>query len=180
MGIRDFLRLLLKLFGLYLLISTVFSIPAYIVYMVQTGTDLVPILFNIAGEVFVIAALACIFFYLVFNPDKIIDRLKLDRGFEATHIHFEKLSSGLVLKIGISIVGLLLFVRNISDLLTYGYRIFKKSVTASEDYFGGGAEEQVSAVIALLNIIVAFILITNMNGLTKFLLQTKEEESTQE
>jgi hypothetical protein len=174
MGIRDFLKLLLKLFGLYLLISTVFSMPAYIVYMVQAGPDLVPILFNIAGEVFVIAALGCIFFYLVFNPDKIIDRLRLDRGFDTTHIHFEKLSSDLILKIGI-----LLFVRNVSELLTYGYRIFKKSVTASEDYFGGGGEEQVSAVIALLNIVVAFVLITNMNGLTKFLLQ-KAEESPQE
>jgi hypothetical protein len=175
--VRDFLRLLIKLFALYFLILTLFSIPTYITLLFHTsiGDDYSSLTFDIVGLTFLLAAIFGLFFYLCFNPDKIIDLLKLDRGFASTNIEFGKMQSQTVLKLGISIIGLLLFCRNISILMTHGYRIFKRAVTVSEDYMGGGDDEILSAAIAFINMLVAFVLITNMDGLSKFLIPSKED-----
>jgi hypothetical protein len=175
MSIRDFLRLLIKLVGLYLLISTLFQMPSYVTFIFRSAVSNYQLAFDLVGQVFILAAVAALFFFLCFNPDKIIDLFKLDRGFESTNIQVDKLTSQSVLKLGISIIGVFLFCTNISVFLTHGYRIFKSAVTVSEDYMGGGDEEILSAAVAFMNMLVAFILITNMDGLSKFLIQSKDD-----
>ena len=98
---KDLFRLIIKIFGLYSIITTIFSaLPSNISWVI-TQIDLTGIIWLI-GTVIVIILL---FMFLVYKPDKIIGWLKLDRGFDNDTIEFQNFNSENILKLAVIVIG---------------------------------------------------------------------------
>ena len=86
---RDLFRILIKIFGFYSGIITLFSIvPGYVSTL---PNDFIPMLFLfVFGMIFLSLLLV---YVLIFKTDFIIDKLKLDQGFDEDRIQFENLNN---------------------------------------------------------------------------------------
>lgn len=167
MSTLDFFRILLKLFGLYILVS-VFSVLPQLVSMFpyEDGwTEYISMLF-------IPITLLSIFCLLVFYPDLIINKLRLDRGLDGDHIPFEKLDADIILRLGAIIAGGLLFLQNISPFLSAAYYLLKASVPgALERNFMGfnPYDYKIKFVTNILNLVIGYLLITHSDHVSRLL-----------
>ena len=80
---RDFFIVIIKLFGLYALVTSAFTI------LPSTTTLLTSVDFtSIVILCLILVVLVGLFVFLVFKSDKIVDLLKLDKGFDEDRIDF--------------------------------------------------------------------------------------------
>ena len=114
---KDFFRVLIKIFGLFSLIETVFyAIPTILSYAAMPddygmGYDVLGIL--AIGFIMLIG----FFLILIFNADAIIKALRLDRGFDDDVIQFERFNSYNVVKLALIIIAGLMIVNNLPILI---------------------------------------------------------------
>lgn len=92
---RDFFIIVIKTFGLYLLISVLFSVlPGNIVFVIQ-NIELVGILWLLATGIIVIG----LFLLLINKATKISSVLNLEKGFDDDRIDFSGLKSIDIIKL---------------------------------------------------------------------------------
>jgi len=172
---RDFFRVLIKLFGLYAAITATFNLlPTYIGYVVYdlNLSTLIALLIAIA-----ITSLALA---LIFGADKVIDWLKLDRGYDEDRIEFGNLKDINILKLAIIVIGLLLVVNNSPTFFHHCYLAFKDLVTNKgvdgvlED-FTYGKVDYFQFSVATISIIIGFLMITNFTTLGLWLLKANKK-----
>src|SRR5690606_14048048 len=122
---RDFFRIIIKIFGLYSLILTVFNVlPTSIGYI----TDFVPTtLLWIFGSMVLIILM---FSFLIFKTDKIINLLKLDKGFDDERIELGNFNNKKILQFALILIGGFLFLGHLPDFLQYCFLAFKKQVAS--------------------------------------------------
>lgn len=114
---KDLFRLIIKIFGLYTIITTIFSaLPSNISWVI-TQIDITGIIWLI-GTVIVIILL---FMFLVYKPDKIIGWLKLDKGFDNDSIEFQNFNSENILKLAVIVIGGILLLKNIPAFLSHTF-----------------------------------------------------------
>src|SRR5690606_23470894 len=139
MTVSDFFRLALKLFALYsLVIAVIVFLPGSSnVLFYDFGWQ------AILWICFVIIVTLFLFIALAFNSDRIVERLKLAKGFESTHIPFEKLDAPTIIKIGCIIIAGLTFLDNVPKLLTHLYVAVRiQAPTFPLDYYMGYDSEK--------------------------------------
>ncbi len=100
---KDLFRLIIKILGLYFLITTAFGIFPTILTFIQSWKFFLETS-SVLGNIVIILLLSI---FLIYEPDKIIDWLKLDKNFDNNKIELEKLGAEDILKIAI-ITGILL------------------------------------------------------------------------
>lgn len=158
---RDFFRLILKLFGLYSLILTVFSfIPSNIGYIMYD--------FNYTAIVWIAGMTAFVLFIflgLIRNTDKIIDWLKIDRGFDEDRIEFGNFNAQGIAKLALIIIGGFLILDYLPDFIQYFYLAFKEKVSTNslnefESIAFGTQLDYFQWTVAGINIIMGYILLT--------------------
>jgi hypothetical protein len=173
MKTKDFFRLVIKLFGLYALILSMFALVR------QTGVFLASFsydngyLLELIGFIFIAIALVCLFFWLTFRPDFIIEKFKIDKGFDEDHIPFEKIDPINILRIGCILIGGIIFIENVPGFLSNCFYLFRQSVqTSVEGMFETNASSSSKFNLAMnvINLIIGYLLITNYNVVSKFLL----------
>ena len=169
---RDFFIVLIKIFGLYSIISALFSaLPSNIVFVIQ-NIDFVGVLWIGLVVIFVIG----LFLLLLYKADKISDLLKLKNGFDEERIDFGGLKSIDILKFSILIIGGILLINNISSFLSITLFAFKSSLPQGFDqaYDQGvwkynSIEDYVNWAICTSNLIVGYLLISNFKRLALYL-----------
>jgi len=110
---RDFFMLILKLFGLFALIKTLFEfIPLMIIYPDPRA------LYNYIATTIIAIVL---FLILIFKSGQIMRLLKLDRGLDDELMGFGNITSVDMVKIGAIIIGGVLIVQNIPQFLNQCY-----------------------------------------------------------
>ncbi|WP_462281875.1 hypothetical protein [Salinivirga cyanobacteriivorans] len=171
----DFFRIMIKIFGLYMVISTVFSaIPGNISWIIM-DIDLVGIFWILA----VVIILFLLFLFLIYKPDKIIGWLKLDRGFDSDDIKIENFNSDNIVKIAVIIIGGFLLIQNIPSFLSHSYFGIKASVQTEFntgrliDY--GDLTDKFSWLISFINLLIGYLLLTNYTNIGKFLKRKNEK-----
>jgi hypothetical protein len=86
---RDFFRIMIKIFGLYMVISTIFlAIPGNISWIFM-NIDLTGIIWITAVVIIIIL----LFLFLIYRPDKIIGWLRLDKGFDDNDIKIQNFNT---------------------------------------------------------------------------------------
>ena len=169
---RDFFILLIRVFGLYYIISIVFSaIPnniAFVIYNIE-----------IIGIIWLILAISIsigLFYILLYKSDKISDLLKLKNGFDEDRIEFGNLKSIDVIKFAILIIGGFLFIENIPSFLSNTLFAFKSSMPKGFDqsYNQGlmkynNIEDYIRWGSSASNLIIGYLLISNFKKLSKYL-----------
>ena len=152
---RDFFRVLIKIFGLYSGFITVFSIiPAFTSNLSAKFEPLLWLL--ILGIVFLALLLV---YFLIYKTDFIIDKLKLDKGFDEERIYFENFNNENIFKLAIILIGGFLIVDYLPSFLNHTFQAFKSKLNNSDminyplNYFNW--------ISSGLNIILGYLLLTN-------------------
>lgn len=158
---RDFFILLIKLFGLMSVITSVFSVIPTNISFAFLHFDLISLAWITLAS-FVIIGL---FVVLVFKAGKLVSLLKLDRGFDDEKIELGNLTAADIVKVGTFIIGGLLIINNIPTFLSYLFFAFKGSIDGLEITF----DEKLNMVISGIKIFIGYLLLTNYSFVAKLL-----------
>lgn len=178
---KDLFRLIIKIFGLYFVISTPFSILPMIIESLTSQFDSnVP--FDYVGLIWLMVNMACIillFVFLIYKPDIIVKWLKLDRGFDDDRIDFQNFNTANILKLAVIVIGGLLLIHNIPTFLCKTWFAFKSSVGSNFNndnaiHFGG-LRDYLNWGISFINIVIGYLLVTNYTFVSKLLKEKNVE-----
>ncbi|MGI6048688.1 MAG: hypothetical protein ACOYEG_11925 [Petrimonas sp.] len=174
---KDLLRIILKITGLYFLITIVFfQIPSFLVFI-----KTIPVISLLVAFV-VLLIIAAIFTALIFKPDFVINLLKLDKGFDDDVFITPRVSLSNLIKISIIIIGLFLIVKHLPQFITHLFFLFKLLVK-NQNGISGMAENQiltdyVSWGIKILSLIIGYLMITNYSAIARFILKKDSEKQS--
>jgi hypothetical protein len=164
---KDFFILIIKLFGLFSLVSILFSgLPKYIPYFF-IEIDIISIIWIMAIIGFSIG----LFLVLVFNSEKLVSLLKLEKGFDDDRIDFGNLNTSDVIKIGTFIIGGLLLIDNIPTFLYHIFVAFKGEIIGMR-YM---SQDKFNWVVSLMNLIIGYLLLTNYDYVARFFKSKKKK-----
>jgi hypothetical protein len=169
---KDFFRIIIKLFGLYWLVTTLFTtFPGYISMIMMNITAMQII------EVSIYVVIIILFFiFLVYKSDLVISCLKLDKGFDEDKIEFQNFGTDNILKLGLIIIGGILIISNIPNFLTQSFFAFKLYVVNSSDVVTLGQQSYYRWAINFLNLLVGYLMLTNYPALSKFLVKITQKK----
>lgn len=161
---RDFFIVLIKVFGLSSVITTIFSVLPGNIYFALLEIDNIAILW-IAVTIIIVIGL---FLLLIFRSGKIVSLLKLDKGFDNDKIEIGNLQQQDIIKIGVFIIGGFLILENTPGFLSHTYFALKWDV-AGVEYT---TQEKFDWGLSGLNLIIGFLLLTNYEWVAR-LFKTK-------
>ena len=150
---RDFFRLLIKIFGVYSLIISVFTILSSGFSQFAYSEDYYFLLFPLG----ILAVVVFLSSLLIFNPDFIINWLNLDKGYDEDRIQFENFNSRNIFKLAIFIIGGFLIIDNLALFINESFSVFRDRASGVEYHF----RNSYYLVISFLQIVLGYLLITN-------------------
>lgn len=151
---RDFFRVLIKLFGLYYFVQIVFGFFPSQLHIFFSAIDNSEKIIVIIYSLFVTVISLAILYFLIKNPDKIINLLGLDKNFDTEIIDVKNVSRNNLLILGIFVIGGLLIVENITYLSSYIFYEFRnktRNLTIEKN--------NINLLISLLNVVTGILLI---------------------
>lgn len=178
MSQRDFFRILIKVFGLYWLVVTLFSIAGnlYPLFRFSGLTSFVWFFLSILVTI-------GIFVGLIFYSDKIIFWLKLDQGYDAKELNVKDIREESIMHLAILLLGGFLFLKNLPPFLTKTFFAFKS--TAPVNPFEGetikyhSAEQYVGWITSFLYVLMGFLLLTNYKRVATYLKRIGDKNASQ-
>ncbi len=167
---RDFFRIIIKLFGLYSLILVIFTyFPSSISYI---AFDTEPFIILFAAGVILFVVLVYVF--LILRTDKIINLLKLDKGFDDDMIELGNFNATKIFKFALIFIGGFLIIDNFPDFLYYCYLAFKNEVSPNglnfiEENSFGSKYDYFNWAISGMNVLIGYLFLTNYDRIAKWL-----------
>lgn len=165
---RDFFILIIKVFGLFSVVTSLFSVLPSNISFAMMEIDALSILW-IAVAIFVVVGL---FVALIFKADKVVRLLKLDKGFDDEKIEIGSLKPTDIIKLGTFIIGGLLILDNIPAFLSHSLFAFKGDIIGLEY----NTQDKFNWAVSGLNLIIGFLLLTNYDFVAKKLKTEKTEK----
>jgi len=163
---KDFFILIIKLFGLFSLVSILFSVlPKYVPYFF-VEIDIISIIWIVA----IIGLSIGLFLVLIFNSERLVKLLKLEKGFDDDRIDFGNLNTTDVIKIGTFIIGGLLLIDNIPIFLYHAFVAFKGEIIGMR-YM---SQDKYNWAVSLINLIIGYLLLTNYDYVARFFKNRKK------
>jgi hypothetical protein len=158
MKIRTFWVFLLKILGLYILLGSIDVIVQFIsttyYLFVNDSSDNIIKLSLIGMVVIIILIYYLVLRFIIFKPNLIIDKLKLDKGFEEEKIEFND-NSSTILRIAIIVIGGLILVDSLPILFKNVF-IFFQQESLFRNYSGTGW-----IIFGVVKSIIGYLLLTN-------------------
>jgi len=167
---KDLFILMIKLFGLYWIIQVLlYVLPQNISFAMNKINDISLVGFMLLPVLIILV----LFTFILFNADKIVRILKLDKGFDDDKIEFGNLNASSIIKAGIFIIGGLLLLENIPYLIKFFLIVFQKTSAHKET----GTHEKFNLVVSVINVILGYLLMTNYDIIAnKFGITDKTEK----
>ena len=169
---KDFFRIIIKLFGLYWLISALFSAGQFYFLSFMPGFTFPVILMAIL----IFMVLIILFYMLIIRTDVLLNWLKLDQGFDNDIIEFKNIDLDTVLKLGVIIIGGTLILDNIAVFLNQSYLAFKVHTATAADLIGLNGYSTYHWAVSITKILLGYILLTNYPAISKFLLKITQKK----
>lgn len=164
---KDFFTVLIKLFGLYSLILSVFY------YLPQNLSILTfePTGINLLIVIGVVAITVAFFVFLLVKTHIIVSVLKLDKGFDNDLMDLGNLSETSIIKLALILIGGFLIIDHAPYLLQNLFLAFKDKAAASNvlvvNY--GTTTDYFNTAIAGMNVIIGVLFLTNYYALATWL-----------
>jgi len=158
---RDFFILIIKLFGLYILVNSLF-------YWFASNFSFAIRNFDMFSFIWMVLALVIIlglFVLLIFKSHKVVNLLKLDQNFDDERIEMGNLNPNSIVKLALIIIGGLLIIEGIPAFLSHTLFAFKIDI-AGMSY---DTMNVFNWAVSGLKIILGFILITNYKAVSNIL-----------
>lgn len=159
---KDFFIVLIKVFGLYSLVVTLFSILPSILSSYPYFTDLT---FLIA-MIFSVVLIVTLFSLLLFKSHYIAEKLRLSEGFDEDRIDINNFSSQNIIKLATLLLGGYLFITNIPVILNLAFFALKYDQEGLEF----GTMNNFDLGIGMLNFIIGYLLVTNYKFVSRVLI----------
>ncbi|PUB34393.1 hypothetical protein C8J95_10257 [Elizabethkingia sp. YR214] len=121
MTYKDFFRVLIKIVGLYFFIQTLFSFLPSQISIAFLNSDSLEIIGALLYIILIIFICFGILYFLIKNPDKIIDLFKLDKNFDNESFNIQNISSRNLITVGLFIIGGYLVISNITRFIASAY-----------------------------------------------------------
>ncbi len=166
MTIRTFWTLFLKIIGIYIVLGSIevvaqfFSSTYYLFVTESSDTIIKTGVFGIIA--LIIFTYILILFFFVFKPNLLIDKLKLDIGFEEGKIDLSNNSSS-ILRIAVIVIGGLMFVDSFPALCRSVFTFFQQE-SLFRNY-----PKAAWIIFDLLKTIIAYLLFTNSKSIVKII-----------
>lgn len=161
---RDFFRIIIKLFGLYSLVISLFTFVSQNISNLYIYKEELSFLVVIIGSLLLLIAL---FLFLLFQTDWIINKLNLTANFDDDQIILGNLNTNSIYTFAIILIGGFMIIDNFPILLMdlineFKLRISNYSITNHDtNYFW--------FAVNFLNVLFGYLLVTNCKSITKIL-----------
>ena len=164
MSKKDLIRLLIKIAGIILFFNYLSSFISQVTLFIITF-EWSSFLFLLVST-FITVSLVII---LIFSPDKVINFLKLDKGFDDDRVTFNFQHTETAVGIVILTLGGILIVNNIAPLMVeIGYRI-QTSVDNNQFLSSMPTPNDKRLYISIIEIGIGYLLMSNYNLLAQIL-----------
>lgn len=163
---RSLFNVILKIFGLFFLkeiINTVPQLISYILFLMQAEEvkgGIVSLIFT----ALIVAFYCYIFYLLIFKTNNIIDKLKIDQGFNQQEFSFN-LSTSKVLTIALFVIAGVIFANEIPNLCRQFYTDFQEKRMTN----GITKQDFSYSIISAVKIVIGFLLIGERKRIIGFI-----------
>ncbi|OXE95614.1 hypothetical protein BC749_10768 [Flavobacterium araucananum] len=168
MSIRTFWVILIKILGLFLISQALTIIPEWIssIYFIYENGDNKNLIILIVSILFVLFLFYLISRFFLFKANWIIDKLKLDKGFENDNIVLNS-NGNKIISIAIIVIGGYMLLQNIPDLFRQFF-VFFQDKNLFRDYPKSGW-----IIYYFCKAIIGYLLMTNSFRIAKFIEKQK-------
>jgi hypothetical protein len=166
---KDFFRIIIKIFALYIFISTLFYfIPEYF-RILQYSSDDNEMMFIILINILILF----LSFVLIKQTDVVIRLFSLEKGFDDDQIIIGDLSMRKIISFAVIIIGFVLIVNNLSMFLHQVFFAFKKLIPSGnhrsvllqlEESF-----DLFNLIYSSVSILIGYLLLSNYDIISKYL-----------
>lgn len=160
---RDFFILLIKLFGLFYLIKSLFLST-----LVLRQLDVLALISFFVTLTVVVG----LFWLLIFRADKVVAFLQLESGLSDERIELGNIKTGDIIKIGTFVIGGLLIIDSIPRFLIHAYSFVRRN--SSDQEFN--SSDSYDLVVSGLNILLGYLLVTNYAFVSRIINVKKDPE----
>ncbi len=167
MTIRDLFRVLFRLFGTYSLLISLFTIiPQNISNLAYMGKDIILGLWIFLIFFIVIS----LYLFMIFKTDFIIEKLRLDKGFDNDKIIFENISNLEIYKFAIILLGGFLLIDNIPVFISQLIFIFKNNLNSNTIIFNDSKTiyDYFDLLITIFSILLGYLFINNYKFISEY------------
>lgn len=168
MSIKTFWMILIKILGLLLILSALTIIPQWLssLYGAYQGHDNETFIALLIIFLFIVVVYIFVFKFCVYKTSWIIDKLKLDKGFEDETIQLNS-NSNKIISIAIIVIGALMLVESIPVFLRQLFMFFQQD-SLFKDYPQSGW-----MIFNFLKVLMGYLLMTNSFRIAQFVNRKK-------
>jgi hypothetical protein len=171
MSIRSFWNIVLKLVGIWIVVSSLPLLPNFLFSMGYGAYGMYdPNYFQIFSfGILFVGLMLLIIRLFVFRTTWLIDRLKLEDGFEEKRIEVD-LRYNTILSIAIVIVGGMWFVQNLTDFVRELVSYFQNRAMVNE------SSSTPWLIYYAMSTVLGYVVLTNSQPIVKFILKQIEDD----
>jgi hypothetical protein len=166
MTTRSLFNIILKILGIFFIKDILATVPqmlSIVLYLTKSDT-LGEAIWTLATTILVLLVYILVSYYLIFKSDLIIDKLKLDKGFDQETIPLN-IHRSTILSISIIVIGGLLIADEIPNLCRQLFAYFQEKRMTY-----GQTNPSISySVVAGVKIIIGLLLIGNQRQIVNFI-----------
>lgn len=172
---KTFWTIFIKILGLFLIIDSITVVPqAFVTIMYALGSEtLTSFILLLAALILTAGFYLIILKYCVYNPSWIINKLKLDQGFEEEKLDIS-LDKNTVLTLSAIILGGLLFIQGLPSLCKQVFTF------CQEESLSGKFGDKPSAgwlVLAAAQTLAGYLIMTNHKTIVSFIDRKNSDHS---
>lgn len=171
---RSFFIIVIKIIGLYFLIDIIRVVPQFLstIVMLFRG-DILSTSIELIFSILLIAVYLLLVKYILFKPDIIVDKLKLDKNFDEEKFELN-IHRSTVIRIGIIIIGGIMFLDYFVPLVLNIYTYIKTEnqggITGMLDMFSGNVQINTMDIVhGGIMTLLGYFLITNSRSITNLI-----------
>lgn len=163
---RDFFIVLVKIFGLYATLVSLFTVVPRMFSYVGAGFDTLSLTWILLSALVVVA----LFVGLLFKAEGVVRLLRLERGFDEERIDFGRMSGLTILKFSLLIIGATLVIDQLPAFLSHSYYAFKADLRGP----GYDSESNFNWAVSSLELILGLALVMQYDRIALFLMRKEE------
>lgn len=171
---RDLFRIIIKLFGLLILMNSIALFLGQFGLFASAG-DWLSVLLLLVG-----VAITCgLISLLVFFPDIIIRLFKLDKGFDDKEVNFDDIKARSLIEFGVLIIGGFFILNSFAPLLvTIGYKLYAIADN-SHLFFVPDRLDNIDLFKNIIGLVAGLLLVFNYRNVARFILSKNKANEAQ-
>ena len=166
MTTKSLINIILKILGIFFIKDILATIPqllSIILYLTKADT-IGEAIWTLVTTILVLFVYMLVSYYLIFKTNLIIDKLKLDKGFNQETIPLN-IHRSAILSIAIIVIGGLLVANEIPNFCRQLFAYFQEKRMT----YGQTSPSISYSVLAAVKIIIGFLLISNQRQIVNFI-----------